>query len=184
MATKERKKDRMHLRNTSELCFLCKYVRDKVNEIEKMHEKNLDQGQEYYRIAMEMKNAGNMEEYKRNVDLFKEVHKKYSGTWFTNTVNYKGQIDLSGDYKKIKAEHFRMFLGEAEEIWARENKEKVLGLKMLVSDLKRCGVITTPNAQTHRPVDSYGKRTTEGNVKQVMEFCISQINFFADSSEG
>ena len=188
-ATGNRRADRMHMRNVDELQCICRHISETIKEleskIESSHREMDETMSELKQKAIEAQKEKKIEEAQEYAAQIKEISEKarenFQGKWFTNTVNQSGKIDLSGDYKKIRVATFEKFMLEAEEKWAKEHKERPLGRNQLTSDLKRCGVITTGKAKTHRPVDDYGKKVSDKNVNQVMEYCISQMEFFARS---
>ena len=187
-ATKNRRADRMHMRSVGELQAICTYIDTVVEKVEEREREDFKAPGEEHEKTLREKDNLSPAELQERLDAVKRMQEanreKYAGKWFTNTVNALGKIDLNGDYKKIRVADFKKLMLDAEEQWAKANKEKPLGGNQLTSDLKRCGVITTGNAKTHRPVDPYGDRVSDENMNQVMEFCVSQLKFFSNRGEG
>ena len=182
--SKTRKKTSLpHLRNADEFSFICRHTLKRIREIEAYHDSALNKEQECYREAMKLKQAGDMDGYRKNMEQFKQIHGKYSKSWFTNTVNGLGRIDLSGNYKKIKAADLKVLIKEAEELWAKEHGERVINPNSILFDLRVCRVLTSTESRTHRPVDPYGKRISDDNVKQVEEINMPWFEFWARETE-
>lgn len=177
---KKRTKAKMHLRSPEELCWICYYIDRMVTAEETKIDNAYDMVLEVYEQAIKHQKAGNREEFLRLMDEYKERKKPFEGTWFTNTINSNGQIDIDGEYKKIRSSDLRKYLLFGEEEWCRANKEAPLGENMLVADLKSLGIITPLRQKTHRPVDMFGKRTTEQAIKGVSEYSVSKMRFFAE----
>lgn len=176
-----RRRDTMHMRCVGELQFIAAYIEEHVNALEKVIDEEVTKSKEEHKNIIKANEKGEIsrEELQERLNGVLEIQNKYKGKWFTNVINSDGKPDPNGDYKKIKMELFKRLMLEAEDKWAEANKEKPLGVNMLTSDLSRCGIINDEVSKTHRPVDPYGNRTGEENVNQVLEYCISQMQFFA-----
>lgn len=183
----KRRIDKIHFRNVQELCFVCKYVSDKITAQEQVFADELNSRKGLLEQSRYYRNNGDSEKAQECIEKVKEITNRYKGTWFTNSVDHNGSPDPGGKYKKIKVEHFNRYMVEAEEIWARNHKEVPLSTANMRRDLERCGIICGSRAKTHRPFDFFGERLRNEKgesvvANQVMEFSVIQIEFFAASA--